>query len=312
MQGTSMATPVVAGAAEIVAQAMGGYASWNWTRSQALQTKMILLMTATETYPSLREPAASAVSPVLNRGGKDVHEGYGRLNVDAAADAVLKTYQPGTSVSDSLGKPPTLADISVLGQRLAWARNVQLVSGVKYNFTLGVPSGADYDLYLYNQTGNAYGEPVILASGTTVTLGVAESMTYTPSLSGEYYVVVKLAREDSGAGQFTLTSTLGQSVNLLLNVEPNQATYVRGQSVTFAVDVFSQLLQASESTLTLAITGQNGYYYFDFQRINATVDAGSEYSFAWVVPDVAGTYVVEVCLVPAQLAAYDMALLKVN
>jgi hypothetical protein len=82
--------------------------------------------------------------------------------------------------------------------------------------------------------------------------------------------------------------------------------------VTFAVNVFSQLLQASESTLTLAITGQNGYYYFDFQRINVAADAVSEYSFAWVVPDVAGTYVVEVCLVPAQLTAYDMALLKVN
>ena len=57
MQGTSMATPVVAGAADIVVQAMGGYAAWNWTRSQALQPKMILLMTATETYPNLREPS---------------------------------------------------------------------------------------------------------------------------------------------------------------------------------------------------------------------------------------------------------------
>ena len=312
MQGTSMATPVVAGAAEIVAQALGGYASWNWTRSQALQSKMILLMTATETYPNLREAATSAVSPTLNRGGKDVHEGYGRLNVDAAADAVLKTYQTGTSVSDSLGKPPTLADISVLGQRLAWARNVQLVSGVKYNFTLSVPSGADYDLYLYNTTGNAYGEPVVLASSTTATLGGVENITYTASVSGEYYIAVKLAREDSGAGQFTLASTPGQSIHLLLSFEPNQATYVRGQSVTFAVNVFSQLLQTSESTLTLTITSQNGYYYFDFQRINATVDALSEYSFVWVVPDVAGTYVVEVCLVPAQLTAYDMALLKVN
>ena len=79
-----------------------------------------------------------------------MHEGYGRLNLDAAVDAVLKTYQIGTSVTDTLGMPPTLSDISVLGQRLAWARNVQLVSGFKYNFTLSVPAGADYDLYLYN------------------------------------------------------------------------------------------------------------------------------------------------------------------
>ena len=55
MQGTSMATPVISGCAQVVIQAMGGYAKWNWTRSQALQPKMILLMTATETYPNLRE-----------------------------------------------------------------------------------------------------------------------------------------------------------------------------------------------------------------------------------------------------------------
>jgi hypothetical protein len=37
-----------------------------------------------------------------------------------------------------------------------------------------------------------------------------------------------------------------------------------------------------------------------------------DYSFNWVVPDVAGTYIVEVGLVPAQLTAYDTTWLKVN
>ena len=60
--------------------------------------KMLLLMTATETYPNARE---SGTSPTLERGGKDAQEGYGRVNVDAAADAVLKTYVTGTTVVDS-------------------------------------------------------------------------------------------------------------------------------------------------------------------------------------------------------------------
>ena len=102
-----------------------GLAGWNYTRSQALMPKMLLLMTATETYPNARE---SGTSPTLERGGKDVHEGYGRINVDAAADAVLKTYWTGTTVVDSLGLPPKLSDISVVGQHLAWARNVELSS----------------------------------------------------------------------------------------------------------------------------------------------------------------------------------------
>ena len=122
-QGTSMATPVISGAVELVQQAMGGFNVWNWTRSQALMPKMILLMTSSETYPNLREVGTTATSPTLDRGGKDVHEGYGRINVDAAAEAVLKTYKVGTTVTDSLGSPPTTNNIAVLGQRLAWARN---------------------------------------------------------------------------------------------------------------------------------------------------------------------------------------------
>jgi subtilisin family serine protease len=69
MQGTSMATPVVAGAAEIVAQALGGYAKWNWTRSQALQVKMILLMTATARLPkSARAGCLSCFADAKSRG----------------------------------------------------------------------------------------------------------------------------------------------------------------------------------------------------------------------------------------------------
>lgn len=211
--GTSMATPIVAGAANIVIQAMGGCANWQWTRSQALQPKMILLMTATETYPNLREIDYAAGSPILDRGGKDVHEGYGRLNLDAAVEAITKNYLVGSTATDTLGRPPTLTDVSVLGQRLAWARNVQLVSGFQYNFTLTVPAGADYDLYLYNNTGNpsyngtAYGEPGIVANSTTAATGGTETFNITAPYTGQYYIVVKRATETTGTGNFTLTSS---------------------------------------------------------------------------------------------------------
>jgi hypothetical protein len=271
---------------------------------------MILLMTATETYPNLREGGSTSTSPTLDRGGKDAHEGYGRLNLDAAADAVLKTYQTGTTLSDTLGKPPTPTDISVLGQRLAWARNVYLHQGTQYMFNLTVPAGVDYDLYLYNMTGNAYGEPVILAKSTEAVVGGFEDVAYTPSLSGTYYVVVKRASENTGFGQFTLTSSPSQAVYLLLTVEPDQATYTRGQSVDFVVNVFNRLNPSFESTLTLTVAGPSGYYFFDFQTISVVADAVWEYSFAWTIPDVAGTYVVEVSLVPPQLTTYDAAWLE--
>jgi hypothetical protein len=163
-------------------------------------------MTATETYPNHRELDTGTYSPTLERGGKDVHEGYGRLNLDAAVDAVLKTYRIGTTATGTLGTPPTSANIAVLGQRLAWARKVPLVQGVSYTFSLSVPTGADFDLYLYNSTGTTYGEPAIVAKSTNAITGGTEQITLTAPYTGLYFLVVKRATETTGSGTFTLTS----------------------------------------------------------------------------------------------------------
>jgi subtilisin family serine protease len=100
-------------------------------------------------------------------------------------------------------------------------------------------------------------------------------------------------------------------VYLLLTVEPSQATYLRGQELTFTANVFNQLNPPLESTLTLTVTGPGDYYLFDFERVSVAADAVGEFGFGWVVPDVAGTYVVEVGLVPPLLTAYDAVWLEV-
>ena len=304
MQGTSMSAPFIAGCAAVVAQALGGYVSWNYSGdAMALQTKMLLLMTATETYPFVREGEGASTSPTLDRGGKDVHEGYGRVNLDAAVEAAALTYRLGDAASGVFWASPL--------ERKCWARNVYLSEGIEYRFNLSVPSGADYDLYLYNITGDGYGEPVILAKSTTAVVGGFEIITYTPGLSGSYYVVVKRATEDTGSGEFTLTSSSAEAVHLLLTVDPSEATYFEGQELTLTVNVFNKLNPPLESTLTLTVTGPGDYYLFDFERISVAADAVGEFSFSWLVPDVVGTYVVEVCLVPPLLTAYDAVWLEV-
>jgi hypothetical protein len=97
---------------------------------------------------------------------------------------------------------------------------------------------------------------------------------------------------------------------LMLSVDPDKATYTRGQSIIFDVSVLNKLSSSVISTLTLTVTGPGGYGYFDFDKIKAK-SGFSEYSFAWTVPKAAGTYVVEVSLVPLQLTAYDAAWLGV-
>jgi subtilisin family serine protease len=277
MQGTSMAAPVISGCAQIVIQAMGGYANWNWTRTQALQPKMFLLMTATETYPNLRENEGSFASPTLDRGNKDVNEGYGRVNLDAAVDAMLNSYTVGTVVTDTLGIPPTLTDISVLGQKLAWARNVQLVAGSKYSFSLTVPAGADYDLYLYNSTGTTYGEPVIVAKSINATTSGTEQFWVTATHTGKYYLVVKRATETTGSGTFTLSSQGEGTVNVTVNVTVNTPGMPSASNVVHYIqdgaaktgnieaNTFSDLMDTG-TTLTI----DNPIYVSPTQRYSTT------------------------------------------
>jgi hypothetical protein len=303
MQGTSMSAPLVSGCAAVVAQALGGYSGWNFSDgSLALEVKMLLLMTATETYPIIRE-GAGVYSPGLDRGGKDVHEGYGRVNLDAAVEAAALGYSVGSTVSESFGDSPL--------DRKCWARSVFLREGTEYKFNLTLPSGADYDLYLYSGSGDLYGEPVILTKSTAAATGGTERIVYTPGSSGDCYVVVKRAREDTGVGEFILESGPKQDFVYLM-LESSQDSLGGGEELSFGVSMFNEGNPALNSTLSLTITGPESYYVYDFQNIAVAADSVEEFSFGWVVPDVSGSYVVEVGLIPPELTAYDCLWLEVN
>jgi subtilisin family serine protease len=105
---------------------------------------------------------------------------------------------------------------------------------------------------------------------------------------------------------------VSRPMHLLLTVNPGQSVYLKGQEVSLVVNVFNQENLALNSTLSLAVTGPGDYYFYDFQNIAVAADTVEEYTFDWVVPDVAGTYIVEVGLVPPELTAYDVAWLVVG
>ncbi len=132
-------------------------------------------------------------------------------------------------------------------------------------------------------------------------------VTVTPTQATVDYVICAPGQGTNGqvAYTYTIAANSGNNPHLLLTVEPNQVTYMRSQPLTLDVSVLNQLNLSLDSTLTLTVTGPGGYCYFDFQRVNVAADAVGEYSFAWGVPNVAGTYVVEVSLIPLQLTAYD-------
>lgn len=183
--GTSMSTPAVAGAANLLIEAMGGHPNWNYTATEAKRVKALLLMTATETYPLTREVDTS-FSPFLNRGGKDIHEGYGRLNIDAALEAASQGLTTNSTQSEVL-----TSSIVNPFEKHALGSYVDLIGGEDYFFTLEVPSGADFDLHLYSNQPTSHGDPIIIASSTSPVLGVDELFSYTPPSSGRYYLIAK-------------------------------------------------------------------------------------------------------------------------
>jgi len=242
MMGTSMSTPHVSGLAALIVDALSG---WNWIKDDALKVKMIISMTAFEV-----QGGESSNVPPLNRGDKDNVEGYGRICADAAIEAATMTYTVGELATDMLGSDSS--------DKKVWARQVSLWANQEYEFHLSVPSGADYDLYLYNGTPDAYGQPVILAKSINATVGTEEAIHYAPTVSGTHYIVVKWV---SGNGAFDLESiTIPEHDVEVVSVTPSVSEAYEGDIVNITVvvkndgDVFETFNVTAKYNLTIIET----------------------------------------------------------
>lgn len=241
--GTSMASPVVAGLAALIIQAReetNGF-PWGYNESEALGVKQIIQMTATETNKSGEESCGN--NPTLNRGGKDWVEGYGKVNADAAIEAVINWFQisdfPG-DVSDS-----TLSMTFGNGDhdRKCWASRVGLCGPDSIIFHLDVPATADYDLYLYSPYYSGDGEPVITRSSTHAGIGINERFGIVIGyMCSEYYVVAKRV---SGYGEASMrthvkptsTGVGGEEVTAVLDIAQNYPNPFGGAGTTIPYDL---------------------------------------------------------------------------
>jgi PKD repeat protein len=266
MLGTSMATPFAAGCAALVIDAMEqGGVVWDFNSSQHSRfVKMVLCATASESNTNreanLNNPTLQRAGSITNGleilpAGKDLYEGYGMINADAAVEAVSLAYANGTVATSSLG--PSVTD------RRVWARSVNLLAGRNFSVTLTNPVTGDFDLYLYSATPSAYGTPVLLAASTQAGNGANETLNYTAASDQGALLVVKRV---SGSGTFSL----------LGNVAP---------AVDFIADVTSGLAPLTVNFTNLTIGATSNFWDFGDGNTSTSRDASNTYASA-------GTYTV--------------------
>ncbi len=195
MFGTSMASPCVAGLCALMIQAQEDIAGspWYYMESEVEEIKRIIQMTATETNKLGEESCGN--NPSLDRGGKDRVEGYGKVNADAAIEAIIDWFQvpPDTFISITFGSGPF--------DRQCWASGIGVCGPDTIQLKLDVPATGDFDLYLYRMW-IAGDDPQRTYWSTKTGQGTDELIKVPLGHVCETYYVV--AKRVSGSGTATL------------------------------------------------------------------------------------------------------------
>ena len=198
MVGTSISAAITSAAINLLINARWGdwtnYNSHN-TSLLAMMLKAILLMTASETNLEREDDPAtdideSSYSPSTYIGTietlKDVHEGYGRINIEAAIDALTRDLSLNESVQQKL----TSSQVNPLAQHV-FARKIKLEPNKQYLFHLDVIDDAELDMFLYANSSKTNGEPILLQS-TRKWYDNSNSFYFTPKTNqSECIVIVK-------------------------------------------------------------------------------------------------------------------------
>ncbi|NVM43637.1 MAG: S8 family serine peptidase [Candidatus Lokiarchaeota archaeon] len=264
LTGTSISTAIVSAVVNILIDAK--WDAWSEWNNQDLSKwvkiiKAILLMTASETNMErednpLTEKDESNYSPSLFNGFlnsiKDEHEGYGRLNVQAAIDALTKKLEVNQTISDYL----TSSEVNPLGDHV-FARKITLREDIQYLFNLTeVDNSADLDLFLFSNESNQYGEPILLETGQKW-YGDFNYVYFTPKYNQTNCIVIVKAIE--GNSSFTLNVT-----TVLNEFEPElkipEITYFGGSKNNTVISL--QEFYGNEPAKNYSI--DNYWFYIDF------------------------------------------------
>ncbi|MHA1105863.1 MAG: S8 family serine peptidase [Promethearchaeota archaeon] len=217
-QGTSISAAIISAAINILIDARwNDWSSWSLQNTSLLakSLKAILLMTASETNLDREDNPSTEIdeseySPDSYIGIpatiKDIHEGYGRVNIQAAIEALINYVSVNSSV-----------------------QRIKLNADQQYIFELNdVDVDSNLDLFLYANSSKNNGEPILLET-TRKWYDDSDSFYFTPKLNQTECVIV--VKAINGESTFTLNiSTIDNHFTPELHVP--LVNYVGGQKNT--------------------------------------------------------------------------------
>jgi len=220
--GTSIATAIVSAAINILIEAKWG----DWTEWEKLNLtewvkiiKATVLMTASETdqdreddpLTGYDESDDSPTSYFPSVDTKDVHEGYGKLNTQAAIDALTKYIVLNETVNGTL----TSSKDDPLGTHV-FARRIVLNHTITYIFNITVEdAGAELYMYLYSNESDQYGEPEMLAASRTPFTPLASHFYFTPNENQTETIIVVKAIDGISFFEVNVTNSSNQESPIL-------------------------------------------------------------------------------------------------
>jgi hypothetical protein len=223
--GTSMASPYVCGVAGLVAQAMEEDAPEQIALptpadsgfEDTMRLKQVILGTASTTaFTAAPYHTAKLVpSPALyTHGERDPFEGYGRVNPDAAVDAVTRDLladAESASYDETLGLDVPFDSRAVAGYVEGTGETLE--ASVSFDRYSGANRGiaaddAHIDLFVYDAANPADpGEPNIVTSAVGV--GGSASVSVDTEDGKVYYVVAKLVNVPGVVNGFDVQAQFG-------------------------------------------------------------------------------------------------------
>jgi hypothetical protein len=228
--GTSMASPYVCGVAGLVAQAMEEDAPEQIALptpadsgfEDTMRLKQVILATASTTAFTAApyHNAQLAPSPaVYTHAERDPYEGYGRVNPDAAVDAVTRDLladAESVSYDETLGLDVPFDSRAVAGYVEGTGKTLE--ASVSFERYSGANRGmaaddAHIDLFVYDAENPATpGEPNVVTSAVGV--GGSPSVSVDTEDGKIYYVVAKLVNVPGVVNGFDVQTHFGFEVAL--------------------------------------------------------------------------------------------------